>query len=788
MIRNYIKIALRNIQRNTIYSFINITGLAVGIACSILILLWVNDELSYDQFHKNYDNLYQVYMNQEFSEGIGSQQALPYPLKQEIKEKAAPVKHVVIVNWGEGNLLTAGEKRLNKIGISASEDFLKMFSFEALQGDVNTALTEPTAIVITESTATALFGEENAMNKLIRIDNDRELKVSAIIKDPPSQSSFELDYILPFSFYEATQSWVRESRESWDNNSFRMFVELHPNITEEQANQAIVNLVKDNNKDAQSAQLFLHPMSKWRLYSSFENGKSVGGMIEYVRLFTAIAVFILVIACINFMNLATARSASRAREVGIRKSVGSRRKELIGQFLGESLFITFISFLLALLIVELVMPFYNTVVDKKLFINYTDPKLWLAALSLIVITGVVAGSYPAFYLSAFNPARVLKGNLQSAKKGGFNRKMLVTLQFAFSILLIVGTVVIYKQIEHVKSREIGYDRENLMLIWTTSEIETGYQTIKDELLRTGAVEGVCKSNSPITRIFSSNTVQWPGMPEGPPVSFTTIATEYDYTKTLGVKMLEGRDFSPEFPSDTMAVIINKAALDRMALKDPIGTQLDFWGSKRTIIGVTENVIMGSPYEPVDPLIMVFIPGWSSTITVRLGQTADLPASIAKVEEVFKKYNPAYPFSYRFADTEFDQKFSMISLISKLATSFASLAILITCLGLFGLAAFTAEQRTKEIGIRKVMGASVSSLVVLISKDFSRLVLIAFVFTAPLAWWACSTFLERYAYRIEFPLWVIPVSGAVVLSIALGIVATQALRAATSNPSQSLRNE
>jgi putative ABC transport system permease protein len=785
MFKNYIKIAFRNLQRNSVYSFINIAGLAVGIACSILILLWVNDELSFNQFHKNYNSLYQVYMNQEFSQGIGSQRALPYPLKENIKNNISSVKHVAITNWGEGNLLTVGENGFNKFGLSASEDFLKMFSFEVIQGNAETALADPSSIVITESTAVALFGEEPALNRMIKIDNDRELKVSAVVKDVPAQSSFTFDYILPFSYYEATQGWVRESSE---NYSFQMYVQLQPQVTEQDANKAIETIVKDNNERATSAQLFLHPMSKWRLYSQFENGKVSGGMIEYVRMFTAIAIFVLIIACINFMNLATARSASRAREVGIRKSVGSRRKELIGQFLGESLFITLIAFLIGLLIVELIMPYYNTLVDKKLFIDYSNPLLWISAFSLILLTGIIAGSYPAFYLSSFNPVTVLKGKIQAGKGTGLNRKVLVTLQFGFSILLIIGTLVIYKQIQHVKDREIGYDRENLMLVWTNNEIETGFQTIKDELLRTGAVKSVCKSNSPVTRIFASNTVEWPGMPEGPPVSFTTIATEYDYTETLGIKMIEGRDFSRDFKSDSSAMVINKSALELTGLKEPIGEKLRMWGSEWTIIGVMEDVVMGSPYEPVDPLAMIFNPGWSSTITLRLEKTTDLPAAISQVEDVFKKYNPAYPFAYRFADTEFQTKFSTINLISKLSLIFASLTIFITCLGLFGLAAFTAEQRTKEIGIRKVMGATVSSLVVLISKDFSRLVLLAFAFSAPIAWWGLTSFLQRYTYRIEIPWWILLMAGGAVLLLALLIVSTQAIKAATSNPTQSLRNE
>ncbi len=788
MLRNYITIAIRNLTKNSVYSFINIVGLAVGIACSLLIFLWVGDEVGYDRFHANYDRLHQVYLNQEFSDGIGTQQALPYPLKDLLKEKSSNIKRVAITNWGEGNLLAVGENRLNKIGLSVGEDFLRMFSFDIVSGDTENPLKDPSGIVITESTAKALFGEKDPLNQLIKVDNDREQKVVAIIKDVPSQSTFEFDYLLPFSFYEETQAWVRDSKSNWGNNSFRIFVELEQADALANTNQDIEKIIVENNAEEETAALFIHPISDWHLYSNFENGKVSGGMIEYVQMFSAIAIFILLIACINFMNLATARSEKRAREVGIRKSVGSGRKELILQFIGESVFITFVAFLLALVLTELSLPFYNSIVNKKLSIDYANPSLWLIGIGIILITGIVAGSYPAFYLSSFNPVKVLKGKIQVGKSGSNPRKVLVVLQFGFSILLIITTVVIYKQIQFVKARDIGYNKENLLLIWTTSEIETKFQTIREELIRTGAVEAVCKSNSPITRIFSSNGVDWPGRPEGRPVIFTTIATEYDYTKTMGIKLLEGRDFSPEFKSDTAAVLINKEAADRIGKENLIGETVEMWNGNYTIIGIMENVVMGSPYQPIDPLIMVFSPSWSSTITVRLAATTDLPGAISRVEGVFKKHNPAYPFAYRFADTEFDGKFANINLISRLGSSFSALAIFITCLGLFGLAAFTAEQRTKEIGIRKVMGASVHSLVFMISKDFSKLIFISFAIAAPLAWFFANSFLERYPYRTDIPLWVLPMAGGIALVLALLIVSIQALKAAISNPTHSLRSE
>jgi len=788
MLHNYIKIAFRSLLKNSVYSFINITGLSIGIASSLLILLWVADEYAYDRFHKKYDSIYKLYQSQQWVQGIGTGTSMPYPLKEVIKDKSSKIEHIVMTNWGEGNMLQVGEKRLNKFGLSASEDFFNMFSFDMVKGDPITALSDPTSIVITESTAKAFFDNQDPINQTIKIDNGQELKVTGVIKDVPRQSFFQFDYVLPFAYFEATTSWVRYSKDNWNNNSFQMYVQLQPGATEVDVNNSIESILKDNNPKAPTAKLFLHPMSKWRLYSNFENGVSAGGMIEYVQLFTAIAIFVLIIACINFMNLATARSESRAREVGIRKSVGSRRKELIFQFLGESVMVTFLSSVLAIVVVELVLPSYNLLVNKNISIDYSNPWLWSIAIGWVFVIGIFAGSYPAFYLSSFQPVKVLKGKVNIGKGATTPRKVLVTLQFGFSIFLIIGTIVIYQQIMHVKNRDMGYDRENLMQIWTNGELETNFQTIREELVRTGVVKSVCKSNSPITTIFSSNEVKWEGMPTEQRVSFSTIATEYDYTETMGIKMLEGRDFSRDFKSDSMAVVINQAAVELMGMEEPLGQKIIYNEQELEIIGVMPDVVMDSPYQPVEAMTLIFSPSWSSTITLRLNKTDNIGESINIVENVFKKLNPTYPFEFRFADVDFQRKFATINLISRLATIFATLAIIITCLGLFGLAAFTAEQRTKEVGIRKVMGATVSSLVILISKDFSRLVIVGFLFSGPLAWWFLSNFLERYEYRTTVMWWVLPLAGAGALILALIIVSTQALRAATANPSQSLRSE
>ncbi len=788
MFKNYFLVTIRNLFRNGFYSFINITGLAIGITCSILILLWVADETSYDKFHPKADRLYQVWVKAHFDGKISSWTSVPLPTYEAFKTADSNIKRMLVTDWGGQHLLTVGENRLLKDGYWASEEFLEMFEFPLLSGQPSQVMDDPRSIVITQSTAKALFGDEDPINQVIKVDNEHELKVTGVLKDIPTNSSFQFDFLMPWKFREQTNDWVRRNTTNWGNYSFQVFAELNDPSNHATVENTVRMMLQEHEEKETKPEYFLYPLLRWRLHSNFENGIETGGMNDYVQMFTVIAIFIIVIACINFMNLATARSERRAREVGIRKSVGSRKHELIMQFIGESTFISFIAFALAVLMAQLILPYYNDLVQKKLFIDYTSSQFWIFSISMILLTGIISGSYPAFYLSSFQPVKVLKGKPTIGKGASAPRKVLVTLQFGFSILLIIGTIVIYQQIQLVKGRQLGYDQENLMAINYTNEVSKNYRPIKLELLESGVVEAVTKSNSSITDINSNNFLGWPGKPEDLRVIFTTIATEYDYTKTMGIKILEGRDFSEDFKTDTASILINKAALQLMNLKDPIGTELDLWGGKRKLIGVVDDVLMGSPYQPVKPMFVILDPEWIDAVTVRLKKTNDLQASINKVKAVFEKYAPAYPFEYKFADQEFQKKFTTINLTSQLASLFATLTIIITGLGLFGLASFTAEQRTKEIGIRKVLGASVPSLVQLMSKDFSRLVIISFAISAPLAWWLLTKYLERYPVRTNIEWWVFPLTGLIALVFALAIVSTQAWRAAHANPVNSLRNE
>lgn len=788
MFRNYLLITVRNLFKNGFYSFINIAGLAIGIACSILILLWVQEETSYDKFFPKADRLYQVWVRAQFDGKISSWTSVPLPTYEAFKTANSNISRMVVTDWGGEHLITVGENRLIKRGYYASEEFLEMFEFPLVHGNAAQVMDDPRSIIITEATAKSLFGDQDPLNQVIRVDNQYDLKVTGVLKDVPSHSTFQFDFLMTWKFREQENDWVRRNTTNWGNYSFQVFAELNDSKNHADVEKSVKMMLQEHGETETKPEYFLYPLLRWHLHGNFDNGKESGGMIDYVQMFTIIAVFIIVIACINFMNLATARSERRAREVGIRKSVGSRRFELVLQFIGESTFISFLAFAVAVLVAQLVLPYYNDLVQKKLFIDYTSGVFWMYSLGMIFITGIVSGSYPAFYLSSFQPVKVLKGKPTIGKGASTPRKVLVTLQFGFSILLIIGTIVIYQQIQLVKARDLGYDQEGLMSVSYTNEVQKNYRAIKAELLNTGVVEAVTKSNSQITDINSNNFLGWPGKPEDLRVIFTTIATEYDYTKTMGIKLIEGRDFSEEFKSDTASILINKAALALMNLKDPIGTELDLWGGKRKLIGIMDDVLMGSPYQPVKPLFAILDPEWIDAVSIRLKRTNDIQASVEAVKKVFEKYAPAYPFEYRFADVEFQKKFTNINLQSTLASLFASLTIIITGLGLFGLASFTAEQRTKEIGIRKVLGATVPSLMSLINRDFSKLVLISFVLSAPLAWWLLSKYLERYPIRTEIQWWVFPLTGAIALLFALLVVSTQAWRAAHANPATSLRSE
>jgi len=788
MLKNFFKVALRNLRRNTLYSVINISGLSVGIACSILILLWVKDETSYDKFIPKADRIHQVWVNALFDGEIQSWNSVPLPTYTEMKTAHAKIVNSCVTDWGTEGLLTVGDTRLMKQGLFASKEFLSMFEYQLLYGDAKEAMEDPTSIVISEEVAMALFGKVNAIGEFVEFDDKSTLKVTAILENVPQNSSFQFDFLIPWKHMETIEAWVVRNKTNWGNYSFQVFIETANSGDKDEVQEGIKDILTEKGQTDVERSFFLHPMLRWRLHTDFKNGVEAGGYYEYVNLFTVIAMFILIIACINFMNLATARSERRAKEVGIRKSLGSKRGQLIMQFYGESLFISFISYLVGILLVLVLLPAYNNLVDKELFINFQSAEFLLFSVAVIFLTGFVSGSYPSLYLSSFNPIKTLKGKVSVGKNANLPRKILVMLQFGFAVVLIISTIVILKQIDLAKSRDLGYDQEGLITIPLTDDIDENYDLIKQDLERTGAVVSMTRANSSVTQVNSNNFLGWPGKPESQKVMFVTVTTTYDYSKTVGAEMLMGRDFSKEFVTDSAAIIVNKSALELMQLEgDPIGTQLDLWGQKRPLIGVIDNILMGSPYETVRPMFMI-IDNWGGSVMVRLKATDNIQASMSMVQEVFEKHNPAYPFDYSFTDVDFERKYTSINLTRRLSTLFAILTVFITGLGLFGLASYTAQQRIKEIGIRKVLGASVPNLVGLMSKDFAKLVMLAFLVSAPVAYFLLDGYLQRYTIRTTIDWWVFLITGVLSLAFALVVVINQARRAALANPATSLRNE
>jgi ABC-type antimicrobial peptide transport system permease subunit len=787
MLKNFLLVTLRNLRRNSLYSIINISGLSIGIACSILILLWVRDETSFDKFIPKADRLYQVWVNAEFDGSIQTWNSVPLPTYMEMKNAHSNIVNSTVAGWGAERLIARDDNRIMQQGYYVGEEFLDMFEFPMKIGQASEVLDDPSSIVISEALAEIMFNGENPIGQFLKVEDASTLKVTGVFKNVPKNSSFQFDYLIPWKHREAVNPWVRDNITNWGNYSFQVYVELTDAQNELNVEAGIKDILTEKGETDVPREFFLHPLLRWRLHGQFENGKESGGQHEYVTLFSVVAMLILIIACINFMNLATARSERRAKEVGIRKSLGSRRGQLIAQFYGESLVIAVISFLFGILLVNLLLPAYNNLVDKKLAIDYLSSDFWLFSLTIIFVTGIVSGSYPSLYLSSFDPIKTLKGKVSVGKNANLPRKILVMMQFGFAIILIISTIVIVKQIDLAKSRDLGYSQEGLITVPLTDEITKNYDVLKQELLRTGAVVSMTRSNSDVTSIQSNNFLNWPGKPETEKVMFVTVVTAHDYAKTVGAEMILGRDFSKEYVTDSTAIVVNRAAMDLMQLEEPIGTQLNLWGGKRTLIGVMENILMGSPYEQVKPMFMV-LDDWGGSLTLRLQKTDDMSATLKTVQGVFEIYNSAYPFDYHFVDVDFERKYTTINLTRQLSTIFAILTIFITGLGLFGLASYTAEQRIKEIGIRKVLGASVPNLVGLMSVDFAKLVLISFVVAAPLAYLFLDNYLQKYSIRTSIDWWIFAVTGLVSLVFALAVVMNQARRAALANPVQSLRSE
>jgi putative ABC transport system permease protein len=784
MYKNYLKIAFRNLFRAKGFSLINISGLAVGMASATLILLWIYNEVSYDRFHTQGDYIYKA-MNRGVFDGKlqvwdNTPRILAPTLKREYPE-------IADVSRKESRwfVTKAGERRASTQAIITDPAFLLMFDFPMLHGDRKTALSNVNSIVVTEKMALKMFGTTDAVNKIITIDKDN-LKVTAVLQDLPPNTSFAFDYILPFEYLIK----IDGHDDSWGNNNVNTYVKLKPNISLEAFDRKVASVTQRHSKGEEEHEVFLHPISKWHLYSNFENGKVSGGRIAIVRLFGIIAGFILLIACINFMNLSTARSQKRAREVGVRKTAGASKGLLIGQFIGESVLISMIAGIFAWVLVLLFLPYFNQLVGKQLAIPYANPGFWFFALAFVAFTGLLAGSYPAFFLSSFQPISILKGTFRGTRTSVNSRKVLVVIQFSFAIILIISTMMVTQQIRYAQNRDVGYDRGKVVYHWITGDLNKNYTLIKNELLTTGVAASVTKTMAPLGTVVSDTWgVEWQGKNQSEKIDFERFTEDEKLVKTGGLRLISGRDMDlAQYPSDSSAMLLNESAVKVMGFKNPIG-QLVIDGDMRYhVIGVVKDFVVGSPYRQTRPMIIEGAQSYFNVIHVKFSDTYSITESLKAVEGVFKKYNPEYPFEYHFVDQDFSVRFEDTETVARLSGLFAGLTIFISCLGLFGLAAYMAENRVKEIGVRKVLGASVAGIATLLSKEFLVLVVVAIVIAVPIAWYGIDIWLQDYDYRVGMQWWVFVLAGILAILVSLGTVSYQAIRAALLDPVRALRSE
>lgn len=787
MFQNNFKIAFRNLLRNKAFSIINISGLAIGMASAILILLWVQNEMSHDRFHEKNDRLYQVWSNDKINGTIRSLTYTPEIMAPSLKTDFPEIEEVSRVRWTKNLLTVNGDKKLLSIGAVVDPGFLTMFSFPLLEGNREAVFNDPHSIVITRKLAKKLFGDADPTGKIVRMGNTENFTVSGILKDLPNNTQFDfIEYLLGYEL----QTQQGNIDKDWTNISIPTFVLLKPNSKAEQLNDKLKAIISNHTNGAQKTEEFIYPVSKLWLYSNFVNGKAVGGRIERVKTFSIIAVFILLIACINFMNLSTAKSEKRAKEVGIRKVAGAGKRSLVMQFLAESVLTAFIAGIIALVIVQLGLPAFNQLVQKELFLNYANSYFWLGAIAFILFTGILAGSYPAFFLSAFQPASVLKGAFKKANALITPRKILVVLQFTFAVLLIICTIVVTQQVKYAQGRNVGYSRDQLIHVYQNDEKKKNYSLIKNELLNTGAAIAVSCVQSPLTQNWSSGIgLNWAGKDPNAVIQINRYTEDGDLVKTAGLQLITGRDIDVnKYPTDSTACIINETAYKLMGFKDAIGQIIYDDPVNWHVIGVIKDFVQESPYEPIKPLIIRGPKEWTSTMLIKLNGSNSTAANLAKLEQVLKKYDPVYPVEYAFADEEYATKFADEQLAGTLASLFAALTIFISCLGLFGLSTYMAENRIKEIGVRKVLGASVAGISSLLSKDFVKLVFIAIVIASPVAWFVMNKWLQQYDYRIAIGYTTFIIAGSLAVFIALVTVSFQSIKAALANPVKSLRAE
>jgi len=794
MFRNYVKIAWRSLIQNKVYSGINVLGLAAGMAVAILICLWIFDEVTYDRSFTNHKHLAQV-MHTAINDDrtFTTEPNVCRPIAAELRNKyGSDFKNTAMATWSWGHVLTVGDKIITAYGPWVEDKFPTMFSLNMLKGNIN-ALSDPSSIIISASLAKTLFGDAEPLGKIIKLDNKDNYQVAGLFRDFPDNSTMaDAKYFLPWKKYVTMEQWVRDAASDWNGRSWLCFVQLADNRDIDKETDKIKNVVMAHkNKGDRVENTCLYAMDKWHLYSEFKNGKAAGGPIQFVWLFATIGVFVLLLACINFMNLSTARSEKRAKEVGIRKTVGSLRGQLIGQFLSESVLVALVSFVLSVILVIALLPLFNSLAGKNIQLPWRSLAFWLFALAFTFITGLLSGSYPALYLSKFEPIKVLKGTFRVGRYASLPRKVLVVAQFTFSIALIIGTIIVFKQIQFAKNRPVNYRKEGLITInGATPDLPKYYNAIRNDLLASGVVENMAGASDATTNLGAwRNSFNWEGKNPNTLPNFGFMYMTEDFGKTIGWQLKEGRGFSKDFATDSSAMILNEAAVKQVGLKkDIVGQNMQYDGKNYRVIGVVKDMIQESPYKPVAPTVYVASHNWIGIVTVAIKRGAPVKDALTKIEAIFKKYNPNLPFNYTFNDEDYAKKFTDEQRVGKLATFFTILAVFISCLGLFGLASFVAEQRKKEIGVRKVLGASTYRLWQMLSKEFALLVIISCFIAIPLAWYYLHNWLRQYDYKTPISAWVFVASGAGALVITLITVSFQSIKAAIANPVKSLRSE
>jgi putative ABC transport system permease protein len=799
MIRNYIKTAWRSLLKNKLSAGINIGGLSVGMTVAMLIACWIYTEWSFDRQFDKYSNIAQVWAL--WPGHHGAQRQLPAPVADELRSKyGSDFRKVVMSSQTQKHVLSYDEKKLLRDGNFMDPEGMKMFSLRMIRGGSN-ALNDPHSILLSATLAKAFFSNTNPVGQLIRMDDSLSLKVTGVYEDFPYASTFrDISFLSPWDLYASFDAETRYNRHSWGDNNWQVFVQLADHADLKKISAKIKDLKRNNDPwidpkgvNQNTSELFLHPMNRWHLYSEFKEGDSDTGRIRYVRLFGLIGAFVLLLACINFMTLSTARSEKRAREVGIRKTIGSSRRQIIMQFFSESLLVALLALVLALGLFLISLPFFNELADTQMNIPWTNPIWWIACAGFSLFTGLIAGSYPALYLSSFQPVKVLKGIFRVNRLASLPRKVLVVAQFTVSIAMIIGTIIVFRQVKYAKDRPVGYSQAGLfMMQMHTNNIHDHFSAFRNDLLRSGAVSELTESVSPVTASWPQNGgLTWTdhdqSIPSDPDFTMKGVTTEY--AKTLGLKITEGRDFrSGPQGSDSGTMILNEASVRSMGLKNPIGTTVNWMKFHFTVIGVVKNMVMESPYETPVPA-MYYLSRWRMNhLTVRINPGFNAREAFRRISPVFAKYNPAETFDYTFVDEEYGTRFRNELRIGQLSGFFTILAIFISCLGLFGLASFIAEQRTREIGVRKVLGASVFNLWKMLSKDFVLLVSLSCLIAIPIAWWMLHNWLQGFAYRTEISWWIFSVAGSGAILLTLITVSYQSIKAAITNPVKSLRRE